>query len=119
MPASWPLRAGQKDNATLGRIGLAFVLGLGLSAFYWIPALAELRYTHAETMMLQGVNDVTNGLVAAARLVQDGWTTIYSGDNHFRYGLLMFVYGIIGVVSILGKIAGCGWWLPYWQGPGW
>ena len=94
------LATARKDYAALGRIGLAFVLGLGLSAFYWIPALAELRYTRAETIMLQGVNDVTNGLVAAARLVQDSWTTIYSGDDRFRYGLLMFIYGIIGVVSV-------------------
>ena len=95
------LAAVRKDYAALGRIGLAFGLGLGLSAFYWIPALAELRYTRAETMMLQGVNDVANGLVAAAKLVQDSWTTIYSGDDRFRYGLLMFIYGIIGVVSVL------------------
>ena len=94
------LAAARKDYAALGRIGLAFVLGLGLSAFYWIPALAELRYTRAETMMLQGVNDVRNGLVAAAKLVQDSWTTIYGGDDRFRYGLLMFVYGIVGVVSV-------------------
>ncbi|MFN8466856.1 MAG: 6-pyruvoyl-tetrahydropterin synthase-related protein [Caldilineaceae bacterium] len=94
------LAAVGKDYAALGRIGLAFAFGLGLSAFYWIPALAELRYTRAETMMLQGVNDVTNGLVAAARLVQDGWTTIYSGDDRFRYGLLMFIYGIVGLVSV-------------------
>ena len=94
------LAAARKDYAALGRMGLAFGLGLGLSAFYWIPALAELRYTRADTMMLQGVNDVTNGLVAAAKLVQDGWTTIYSGDDRFRYGLLMFVYGIVGVVSV-------------------
>lgn len=94
------LAAARKDYAALGRIGLAFALGLGLSAFYWVPALAELRYTRAESMMLQGVNDVINGLVAAARLVQDSWTTIYSGDDRFRYGLLMFVYGIIGVVSV-------------------
>ena len=94
------LSAARKDYAALGRIGLAFALGLGLSAFYWVPALAELRYTRAESMMLQGVNDVINGLVAAARLVQQSWTTIYSGDDRFRYGLLMFVYGIIGVVSV-------------------
>ncbi len=53
------LAAARKDYAALGRMGLAFALGLGLSAFYWLPALAELRYTRAETMMLQGVNDVT------------------------------------------------------------
>jgi len=94
------LAAARRDYGALGRIGLAFALGLGLSAFYWIPALAELRYTRAETMMLQGVNDVANGLVAASRLVQDSWATIYSGDDRFRYGLLMFIYGLIGVISV-------------------
>jgi hypothetical protein len=94
------LAAARRNYAALGRIGLAFVLGLGLSAFYWLPALAELRYTRAETMMLQGVYDVSNGLVDTAGLVQDMWTAIYSGDDRFRYGLLMFVYGIAGVVSL-------------------
>lgn len=94
------LAAARRNYAALGRMGLAFVLGLGLSVFYWLPALAELRYTRAETMMLQGVNDVTNGLVNASRLVQDTWAAIYSGDDRFRYGLLMFVYGIAGMVSL-------------------
>jgi hypothetical protein len=94
------LAAARRNYVALGRFGLAFILGLGLSAFYWLPALAELRYTRAETMMLQGVNDVANGLVNTSMLVQDTLAAIYSGDDRFHYGLLMFVYGIAGVVSL-------------------
>jgi hypothetical protein len=94
------LAAAGRNSLALGRIGLAFTLGLGLSAFYWLTALAELRYTRAETMMLEGAYDVTNGLVPASRLVQAAWVAIYSGDDRFRLGLLMFVYGLIGVVSV-------------------
>jgi hypothetical protein len=94
------LAAARRDAAALGRIGAACGLGLGLSAFYWVPALAELRYTRAETMMLQGVTDVTAGLVAAADLVQASWTAIYSGDARFQVGRLVFVYGLLAIGSV-------------------
>jgi hypothetical protein len=94
------LAAVERNALALGRIGVAFALGLGLSAFYWLPALAELRYTRAETMMLEGAYDVANGLVTASRLVQATWVAVYSGDGRFGLGLLMFVYGLLGVASV-------------------
>lgn len=50
--------------------GAALGLGLGLSAFYWFPALAERGYAQIDRWMLGGDVSVTRYLVPPSRLLQ-------------------------------------------------
>ena len=50
--------------------GAAVGLGLGLSAFYWLPALAERGYAQIDRWMLGGDAVATEYLVPLTRLVQ-------------------------------------------------
>jgi hypothetical protein len=68
-------------------VGLAFVVGFGLSMFYWLPALAELRYSHTKIYMLSGTTDATKNLVAWRELVQPDFFFQYQGPLRFRYSL--------------------------------
>jgi hypothetical protein len=90
----------ERNYRGLGRVGVAFLLGLGLSAFYWLPALAELRFSRAEAQMLGGNTDVRTWLVSGAELVQGSLLAAFAGDDRFRYGLLMFLYGVAAVVTL-------------------
>lgn len=48
----------------------AGALGLGLSAFYWLPALAERQYAQIERWMLGGDFNAADNLVGLSGLVQ-------------------------------------------------
>jgi|GEM_PF-1027943 len=50
----------------------AFGLGLGLSAFYWLPALAERGYAQIDRWMLGGDAVAAENLVPLTRLIQPG-----------------------------------------------
>jgi hypothetical protein len=65
---AWNERAWRR----LPPVGAAFGLGLGLSAFYWLPALAERGYAQIDRWMLGGDAVATAYLVPLTRLVQSG-----------------------------------------------
>lgn len=94
---------GRTEHERLGAlpaIAGAFALGFGLSAFYWLPALAELRYSRAESLMLGALTDVTTWLVPPTALVQSTPAVNLAGDERFRFGLLMFLFGAAGVLTL-------------------
>lgn len=84
----------------LRTVAVTFGLGLALSAFYWLPALLELGYTHTAAYMLQGTTDVTRNLVAWRELIQLTWFFAYQGSLRFRFSLLLAVLGALGVLGI-------------------
>ncbi len=84
----------------LALIVTAYLLGLALSAFYWLPALAELRYSRAETLMLRGMTDVANGLVPLTQLLQSTLAAMVSGEERFRFSLLLFLLGVVGLATL-------------------
>lgn len=84
---------------SLVNMAVAIFLGLGLSAFYWIPALFELTYTRAESTMLTGGAIVGNWLLTPINLVQSSLPVLYAGDERFRFGLWL---ALLGLVALLG-----------------
>ena len=71
----------------------AFALGLGLSAFYWLPALAETRFTQMETTMFSGPLAATNNLTTLRSLVQPAIVFDYWGPLRFHLALWQAVLG--------------------------
>jgi hypothetical protein len=61
----------------------AGALGLGLSAFYWLPALAEREYAQIERWMLGGDFSAADNLVGLSGLVHAGWRST-TGHRGFR-----------------------------------
>lgn len=75
-------------------------LGLGLSAFYWVPALAEVRYTRVESSMLSGRFSAAENLVQLKDLVQSTLVVDHWGPNRFRLALWQAVVFVLAVIAI-------------------
>jgi hypothetical protein len=80
----------------------AGALGLGLSAFYWLPALAERDYAQIERWMLGGDFSAAANLVGLGRLAQralafDYWSSWIPA--------LPAVTGILALVGLAGLLA--------------
>jgi len=49
-------------------VAAAFVLGAALSAFYWLPAMVEVRHTIVEQTMFSGATEAVNNVVPPAQI---------------------------------------------------
>jgi len=76
-------------------------LGLGLSAFYWIPALGEMRFTKLEDHMLDEITDVLNWLLAPGEVLQRSFLHVYQGVERFRLAVWTFVLACLATVGLL------------------
>ncbi|MBI4319017.1 MAG: hypothetical protein HY675_11055 [Chloroflexi bacterium] len=107
-------RRGQRDYLhlarTAGLILLSVLLGLGLSAFFWIPALGERQFVYLEHVT-QGYFDFHNHFLDFARLVQ--WHPIYdyrfadpgAAGLPFQLGLVQVLLAFAGLAAALtGRI---------------
>lgn len=102
-------------------LSLALACGLGLSAFYWIPAIAETGYSKLAQQMAEGRFYAANNLIAPQNLVQLKWDFDYWHGDRFRLALstaLLAGLALLGVWSlprllsrrlmlILTMLAGC------------
>lgn len=77
----------------------AIMLGLGLSAFYWVPALGEVRFARVEGMLV-GRTNVLNNLVPWRELVQPAWVFDYWGAMRFHLSLWQAVLGVLSALAI-------------------
>jgi hypothetical protein len=84
----------------LATVVLAVVLGLGLSAFYWLPAVAEIKFTRAEQYMLGAKTDVTQNLLAWRDLIQPTWVFAYVGETRFHFARLLALLGLAGLLAL-------------------
>jgi hypothetical protein len=84
----------------LGPVAVAVALGLGLCAFYWLPAVVEVQSTHAEEFMLGAGQIVTQGLLHWRDLFQDSWLATYVGPLRFRFALRPLIFGLLGVLAL-------------------
>lgn len=89
-----------RDLRALAVVALAFVFGFGLSAFYWLPALAELKFSHTESYMLSGTTDATKNLVAWRDLVQPSLAFQYQGPLRFRYSLQQVLLLVASILTL-------------------
>ena len=83
---------GQRMKRLPSLIG-ALALGLGLSAFYWLPALVETRFTQMETTMFSGLLAAANNLTTLRSLVQPALVFDYWGPLRFHLALWQAVLG--------------------------
>ncbi len=84
---------GQRLKRLPSLIG-ALALGLGLSAFYWLPALAEARFTQMETTLFSGLLAAANNLTTLPSLVQPALVFDYWGPQRFHLALWQAVLGV-------------------------
>jgi uncharacterized membrane protein len=87
-------------------VGLAIVTGLALSAFYWLPALAERGYAQIELRMLTGAQKAEENLVFLNNLVQIRLSVDYWGPLRFRLSLWQALIGMVAVVGVVAQAKG-------------
>jgi hypothetical protein len=79
----------QRRPIVLGFAGLAAVLGLGLAAFYVLPAAYETRWVNIAQVLAPGVRPRDNFLM-----------TIGSDADHNRFNLLVTLVGGVEIVVV-------------------
>lgn len=80
-------------------------LGLGISAFFWLPAMVEMNYTNVDKI-IGGTADVRNHFVYIDQLWNSPWGFAGSAPGRedgmsFKVGKLHVLAGIVGFASIL------------------
>jgi hypothetical protein len=90
----------ERRRRALLPVALAFVLGASMSAFYWVPAVAEMGFSKAEEFMFNEATDVTNNVVAPAEVMQHSIVPQYVGPERFRIALWQFAVGALGVFGL-------------------
>ena len=93
---AWRERRMPQMTAVAAAIGL----GLGLSAFYWMPAIAEIGYTKIEALMLNGPLSAAQNLVPLTDLVQGSLAVDYWGGGRFHLPLWQAVVFVLSVIAI-------------------
>jgi len=95
-----------KNNNFLYSILTVFVLGLGISAFFWLPALTESKYTQVSSLQT-GTNDYHQHFVYIDQLWN--WPWGYGGSASERADGMSFKIGklslILGLVVFIGFFA--------------
>ena len=82
--------------------------GLGLSAFFWFPALAEKREVHAEQGLTSGFFDYRRHFVTAAALVApysdpEAASRAWKEGQAPRVGLLHLAVALLGLALVLRR----------------
>ena len=78
----------------------ATLLGLGLSTFFWVPALGERNFVNLQGLT-GGFYDPVNNLLPWRQLLQAGWPFDYAAPQGFRWGWLAALITLISVVRLL------------------
>ncbi|MCC6169644.1 MAG: hypothetical protein IT329_20665 [Caldilineaceae bacterium] len=74
--------------------------GISLTAFYWLPAIGELRYTRADQYMLSEASDVRSNLIHWQKLFQFELLFDYWGEERFRIVWWQALLGILGMTAL-------------------
>jgi hypothetical protein len=84
----------------LASLALAVGLGLGLSAFYWLPALAEISYVQVESTMVDDSKSVVAHLAPLREFVQTSLVFDYWGPMRFHPAYWQIALGALGVIGV-------------------
>lgn len=84
----------------LAGLALAVALGLGLSAFYWLPALAEIGYVQVERTMVDDSKNVVAHLSPLSEFVQTSLVFDYWGPMRFHPAFWQIALGALGVIGV-------------------
>lgn len=89
------------------RVGLFFgqslslLLGFGLSAFFWIPAFLEGKYTLRD--IVTGGGEYADRFVSITSLLYGDWNYGITGQFSTQIGIGGLVWGVIGLIFLLNK----------------
>ncbi len=84
----------------LAHLAGSVALGLGLSAFYWMPALAETRFTQMGATMFSGIYSAIDNLTPWHDLIQSTVIFDFWGPLRFRLALWQAVLGGIALLLL-------------------
>ncbi len=96
---AWRARSGQ----VLLRGGWAIALGLGLAAFFWVPALMERGWVQTERL-LEGYLSYRNHFVYLHQLVHSPWGygfSVQGADDGMSFGLGPIHLGLLAISLFL------------------
>lgn len=88
-------------------LGLAFSLGLGLSAYFWLPSIAEKQYTLVDAILTKELANYAIHFVCPMQLWSSPWG--YGGSVagcvdglSFQMGKIQTIVGLLGVILSIG-----------------
>jgi len=84
------------------------LLGLGISAFFWLPAIMEMKYTQVDKI-IGGTADPRNHFVFPDQLWDSPWGYAGSAPGRadgmsFKIGKLHILLGILGGLGLAGRV---------------
>jgi hypothetical protein len=89
-----------RTGGRLPLLALAGTLGLLVSSFSWLPALAERGFTQMDTAMLLGNTTPAASLAPLSELVQPWLAFDFWGPLRFRFGLWPVLVGLAAVLAL-------------------
>lgn len=90
-----------RDGRALLRTAGAFILGAGLSAFYWAPALLEMNLTKSTEFMFSGGTSIEANVKLLTTFAQSSLVVLYAGPERFRFALWPLLAALAGVIGLL------------------
>jgi hypothetical protein len=81
-------------------VGVFIPLGLGLSAFYWVPAILEMNLTKSADFLFSGRTSIEANVKTLNTLVQNSIAAVYSGPERFRFSAWQLVAGMFAVIGL-------------------
>ena len=114
--ATWRRQAAVQANARrrfIVYIGLAFVLGLGLSAFFWVPMALERNAVNLTTLVGEGSHyDFRNHFLSLSELLRPSRTLDWGASEPLyalNLGVMQWILGGFGIAFwLLRKVRH--WW---------
>ncbi|MCR4263918.1 MAG: 6-pyruvoyl-tetrahydropterin synthase-related protein [Candidatus Roizmanbacteria bacterium] len=102
----------ETDMKGLGQVYiilLFIILSLGLSAFYWLPALVEKDYTSVDQIITTGGSDFHLHFLYPDQLWDSPWGFAGSAPGRddgmsFKIGKLHMLFGLVGLIGAIWSI---------------
>jgi len=96
----------ERGRRTALRGGLALLIGMGLGAFFWLPALAELRFVHSENVSGAWVFEYGHNFLPLDQLFalpRNADPTLLNDWPARGLGLVPTVLALVGLLALCGR----------------
>ena len=110
--AGWWLRGGKWSLNAISQVTAPAIIGVGLAAFFWWPALSGRVFTHAEQSLTQGYFDYRQHFVALRDFVDVSWGFGETGAGTTEKMPLQ-----VGLPHLFVALAGAGLLTAKWRTP--
>ena len=100
------LLIGLLDNKRIKTLLFTLIIGLGLSAFFWLPALAEMKYTNVSSVIGNASANYQDHFVCMDQLWNSPWGFGGSAKGcldglSFKVGKVHLLIGLVVFIAIL------------------